>query len=114
MDFEQSTHLLDAAEHSCWDVILKALEEAIRRKSQKRQDASTSIVPDAQLFGTQDRITGNTVGHFAALENRVDVLELLHRLGVDLRKSNFALRSPLEEARRNGVEKSAQFILRTV
>lgn len=115
-----ASSILHLAKKNQWNNVLQildSLEGQIARYDAGSSDAAAAKVAGAiicQLSTEYDVRSGNTVGHFAAAANRVDVLELLFRLGVDLRKSNFSNRSPMQEARNKEKDGALEYILDNV
>lgn len=114
--------LLQLANTNRWDSVVKSLDGLVEEccclpaESTHASSSTPQRNAVARLLSSEHEIrSGNTLAHLAAKADRVDVLERLLRLGVDLRRStNFVNHSPMQEARNSESEKALTFILENV
>lgn len=114
-----SSAILQLCKKNQWNAVLSVLDSLESRRVSNASETSDRIMSNEitvesiinHLSTDHDVRTGNTIGHFAAAANQVSVLATLLRLGVDLRKSNFSNRSPMQEARSKENQEALEFIL---
>lgn len=100
---------------SILDIYLQTQSSRVFYEKSNQSVVESQVCQIVRSLSTERNLrSGNTLGHLAARANRVDVLEKLLKLGVDLRRSNFSNKSPMQEARVNEKSEALKFLLGNV